>query len=103
MSRPLHIPLIRALDLRWPDKYMRPSDRDPEDAYRAEQRLERRRVAAKLSPRTHDEILARSGRHFQGISEGATAKGHEFDITKFWPVQSSSRLPPLTHDQGERG
>lgn len=59
----LRIPLIRALDLRWPDKYMAPSWRDPEDAYRAEMRLENRRRAAKLPPRTHDQILHRTALH----------------------------------------
>lgn len=63
----LHIPLIRALDLRWPEKYMRPSDRDPEDAYRAEQRLNQRRIAAKLPPRSHYLILARSTQHYVDV------------------------------------
>lgn len=56
MSR-LHIPLIRSLDLTYPDKYFRPMDWDPEDNYRAALRIERRRLRANLPPRTHDQIL----------------------------------------------
>lgn len=66
----LHIPRIRALDLRWPLKYFGHLDSDPEDSYRAEMRLERRRVSVGFPPRTHDQICHAAGRYLMPVGSG---------------------------------
>lgn len=62
MMTPLNIPLIRALDLTFPDKYFRPLDTDPEDNYRTAFRIERRRIKVGLPPRSHNQILHHAAR-----------------------------------------
>ena len=55
-DRPLHIPLIRRLDLTRPDLF-HPISSDPTDDYRAEMRIERRRRKAGLPARSMAAIM----------------------------------------------